>query len=437
MKYLKIGFCIAIGLLLMGFVFNQSIANQFLTKVNYIVPKENAPILVSITADAQFEPRHHKALIVGEDVIIDEVYTKVGDKVDTGMPLFKVVKVNTTPQVNPNEVRLLEDIRSLKKQLEILIAQDALIQTEHEILDKSLDIASEALKRIESLEQKGTSWETDLENGRNTLAFKKLEIKKLQSRIDICAIEKEYLQESLALKQNELNVYRQSQNDLLNQYINIDGEGLYYSQEEAIVIEVPRVNDKILATKSIAKLGIGKSYDAMDFVIRVASDQTDYLNEGEEYTFSSEQTTGTSDLYEGINFKLVKKSMIVENGCVQLTCHYDKESGTPLLYQNWHGTIEKTIKVEGITVPKRVILTEDGRYVPGQYGQLFVINTRKGVLGDEDYIEAVEVRLLLVGDYECSIVGLEKDASGNWPKIVMNLSHEIKSDMRVFVIERN
>lgn len=261
MKYLKIGFCIAIGLLLMGFVFNQSIANQFLTKVNYIVPKENAPILVSITADAQFEPRHHKELIVGEDVIIDEVYTKVGDKVDTGMPLFKVVKVNTTPQVNPNEVRLSEDIRSLKKQLEVLNAQDALIQTEHEILDKSLDIASEALKRIESLEQKGSSWQTDLENGRNTLAFNKLEIKKLQSRIDICAIEKMYLEESLALKQNELNVYRQSQNALLNQYINIDGEGLYYSQEEAIVLEVPRVGDKVLATKSITKLGVGTSYD--------------------------------------------------------------------------------------------------------------------------------------------------------------------------------
>lgn len=437
MKYLKIGFYIIVGLLLVGFVFNQSIANQLLMKVNYIVPKEKAAIIISIAADAQFEPRHHKDLIIGEDVIIDEVYAKVGDKVEAGMPLFKVVRLNTAQQINPNEAKLSEDIRSIKKQLAVLIEQDALFQTEFEIIDKSLDIASEEIKRIESLEQRSISWQTDLENAQSTLAIKKLELEKVQSRINVSAIEKKYLEESLVLKQSELNVLRQNQNVIVDQYINFNEEGLYFSQEESILLEAPHVGDKVLAAKSIAKLGVGTRYDDMDFMIRVAPNQIDSLNEGEYYTFTSDQIKSTSELHEGIDFVLVKKNMIVENGLVQLTGFYDKEDGTPLLNQNWHGKIEKTINVDGVTVPKRVILTKDGNYHQSQIGQLFVIKTRKGILGDEDYIEAVEVRLQSVGDYECSIDGLEKDASGNWPKIVMNLNHEIKSGMRVFVVENN
>jgi len=437
MKYLKMGFYIIVGLLLVGFVFNQSIANQLLMKVTYIVPKEKAAILISIAADAQFEPRHHKDLIVGEDVIIDVVYAKVGDKVEAGMPLLKVVRLNTAQQINPNEAKLSEDIRSIKKQLAILIEQDALFQTEIEIIDKSLDIASEEIKRIESLEQKSISWQTDLENAQSILAIKKLELEKLQSRINVSAIEKEYLEESLALKQSELNVHRQNQKVIVDQYIKFDESGLYFSQEESILLEAPQVGDKFLAAKSIAKLGVGTRYDDMDFVIRVAPNQIDSLNEGEYYTFTSDQIKSTSELHEGIDFVLVKKNMIVENGLVQLTGLYDKEDGSPLLNQNWHGKIEKTINVDGVTVPKRVILTKDGNYIQGQIGQVFVIKTHKGILGDEDYIEAVEVGLQSVGDYECSIDGLEKDASGNWPKIVMNLNHEIKSGMRVFVVENN
>ena len=422
MKVLKIGFTVIIGLLLLGFVFNQSLANQFLTKVNYIVPKENAPIVVSIGADAQFEPMQSHKLSMNEDVLIESVYVRVGEKVDSDTPLFKVVKLNGTNRVNPRETSLSEEIRALNKQLEVLKAQEALTFTDEKILKKRIEVAT---KEVE---------EVGLESSRNTLALLELDLEKIQSRKSVSVIERKYLETSLTQKKSELEDLKQSQLVLMSQYITVNEEGVYNYPDKGVVLELPRVGDVVSAGVSIARIS---DYDDIDFVLNVAVEASDFLSEGEQYTFMSERIKGIEAFKDGIHFKVDKKNLIAENGMVQII---DQGGRSPLiippLYQKWQGIIEKTIKAEGVTVPKHVILTGNGRYSSGQEGQVFVINTRKGALGDEDVIETVDVRILLTGDYECVISGLEKDATDHWPRIVMNIGHEIKSGMRVFVVER-
>lgn len=435
MKQLKWGIFGLTAIVVLAFIFNQSIINHFLPKVFYITPRLDTTYTTSVSADARLVPRQEQVMSLADDAIIEEIYVQAGEYVLKGTPLFKVDMDYALAQSNPEEVAIKETLAALDASIASADLQEKSLNVDIKGAEAGLLAAQKDYARVEALFKAQVATAMELEAAKDAIANQQMVLDGLASQVKGFQLTTTQLTESKARKLESFGANEKARLAVAKRYVNPDAQGIIIATADGIMIEAPRLPGEVLAGMPFAKMGIGRDYKDLDLEILVNENDLSYFSVNREYTFTSPTIGGSMGMSGGMTVIVEKKSVISENGKVKMICSVTNGTGQPLLYQKWQGLINRVSETVAMTIPKHCVLTPDGNYMPNTFGTAYAVRVKEGVLGDEYIVEALEVFILAVGDTVLSIEPFDETVnSGKLPMIISNFGLNVKPGARVLAI---
>lgn len=435
MKQLKWGIFGLTAVVVLAFIFNQSIINHFLPKVFYISPRLNTTYTTSVPANGRLVPRQEQVLSLAKDAVIEEIYIQAGEYVLKGMPLFKVNTDYALAQSNPEEVALKESLAALDASMASADLQEKSLNVDIKGAEAGLLAAQKDYARVEALFKAQVATAIELEGAKVAISNQQMALDRLASQVKVYQLTRAQLSQTKARKLESLSTNEKARLAVAKRYVSPNAQGVIVATADGIMIEAPRLPGEVLAGMPFAKIGIGRDYKDLDLEILVDENDLSHFDVNKEYTFESPTIGDAMGMAGGMTVIVNKKGLISENGMVTMLCSITNGTGQPLLYQKWQGLISRASEPVEMTIPKHCVLTADGNYMPNTFGTAYAVRVKEGVLGKEYFVEALEVRILGVGDGVLAIKPFDETVnSGKLPMIISNFGLNIKPGARVLAV---
>ncbi len=435
MKQLKWGIFGLTAMVVLAFIFNQSIINHFLPKVFYISPRLNTTYTTSVPANGRLVPRQEQVLSLAKDGIIEEIYIQAGEYVLKGTPLFKVNTDYALAQSNPEEVALKESLAALDASIASANLQEKTLDVDIKGAEAGLLAAQKEYARVEALYKAQVATAMELEGAKDAIAKQQMALDRLGSQVKAYQLTSAQLAQTKTRKLASLSANEKARLAVAKRYVSPDSQGIIVATADGIMIEAPGLPGEVLAGMPFAKMGIGRDYKDLDLELLVNENDLSYFSVNREYTFKSPTLGDAMGMSGGMEVIVNKKSFISENGMVRMLCSVKNGTGQPLLYQKWEGVISQDSEAVKMTIPKHCVLTADGNYMPNTFGTAYAVRVKEGVLGNEFIVEELEVRILAVGDTVLSIEPFDETVnSGKLPMIISNFGLNVKPGARVLAV---
>ncbi|WP_069649324.1 efflux RND transporter periplasmic adaptor subunit [Caloranaerobacter ferrireducens] len=410
---------------IMGF-FSKSIVNLFLPKVQAVTAMKGS-FERSVELEGTIEPREIYKVRLGSSVIIDEYFVKIGQEVKVGDPIFKI----NNEYGFKREDDQIEDLKLLLEKEELRLERlksDSFIIDEKniKILEDKIQSQKNEILKLEKLYESGAVNYSTLERSKESLKEleNNLEIKKL-------LLEEKKKENLLEIKEVENNI-KQLKNKISEIekkkkfYAKVGDDGIYYSDVDGVILSINQANRILGKDTTIVEIGKVNGYDSVKLVAYVPDKYYYFVKNAVRINIETQNKKFVPE-----SAKIVNVSEVAENKLIEIEAVFEDEAqGVPVLGQKLQGKISKKYKKEN-TIPKAAVVPYDG-YGAGKEGYVYVIEEKKGILGTEYIARKVDVTMLVVGDNQVCVRGLETFEK---PRVITNLSYKIKDGVKVHLWE--
>ncbi|QIB26314.1 efflux RND transporter periplasmic adaptor subunit [Caloranaerobacter azorensis] len=418
-KNIVVGFFTLI--FIMGF-FSKSIVNLFLPKVQ-VVSAIKGSIEKSIDLEGTIEPKEVYKVRLGGNVIVDEYFVKVGQEVKVGDPIFKI----NDKYGFKGEDEQIEDLKLLLEKeavkLDRLKNSSFIIDEKNiEVLEDKIQSKKNEISKLEQLYESGAISLSELERNKESLKDleNNLEIKKI-------LLEEKKKENLLEIKEAENNIKRIKNeiSEIENKkkfYAKVSDDGIYYSDVDGVILRLNQVNRILGKDTTIIEIGKVKGYNSVKFVAYVPDKYYYFVKNAAKIEIETENKNLVPDAA-----RIVNVSEVAENKLIKIEAIFgDEAQGVPVLGQRLQGKISKEYSKEN-TIPKVAVIPYDG-YGVGKEGYVYVVEEKKGILGTEYIAKKIDVVMVVVGDNQVCVRGLETLEK---PRVITNLSYKIKDGVKV------
>lgn len=410
----------------LGF-FSKSTINLMLPKVHAIYPMENKSIEKTVKVDGIIKPVNTCKIRLDRNIIVQEYFVKVGDKVVIGAPIFRI---NKNYGGDGNSERI-EEFNLQLQELQIQLAK---------LEDSATDIGEKYIKvfrnKIENAQEEVENQEILFEAG--AISKSEFEESKLQLEEQIISFETSLLNFEKQKKDNDYSADKlksqikkieQDIGDLKAQeefYANIDQDGVCYAENEGVILAVSETDIVLSKDAVITEIGVIDGIKSIKFVAQIDENDLGILEE-----------VGFIEVTNGDNSKnrisITKISKILNGSKLQLEGQFiDEVNRNIIIDEKIQGIAAKKYESKEFhSIPKAAIIPKE-ELEEGKLGSVFMIEEKEGVLGDEIIAKEIEVKIRAVGDDQVIIEGLE---SYKKTQLINNLSYKIKDGVRVCLWE--
>lgn len=410
---------------IMGF-FSKSIVNLFLPKVQAVTAMKGS-FERSVELEGTIEPREIYKVRLGSSVIIDEYFVKIGQEVKVGDPIFKI----NNEYGFKGEDEQIEDLKLLLEKeelrLERLKSNSFIVDEKNiKILEDKIQSQKNEILKLEKLYESGAINYSMLEQSKESLKEleNNLEIKKIQ-------LEEKKKENLLEIKEVENNI-KQLKNKISEIekkkkfYAKVGDDGIYYSDVDGVILSLNQANRILGKDTTIVEIGKVNGYNSVKLVAYVPDKYYYFVKNATRIKIETENKKFVPE-----SAKIVNVSEVAENKLIEIEAVFEDEAqGVPVLGQKLRGKISKKYKKEN-TIPKAAVVPYD-EYGVGEEGYVYVIEEKKGILGTEYIARKVDVTMLVVGDNQVCVRGLETFEK---PRVITNLSYKIKDGVKVHLWE--
>ncbi|WP_427339543.1 efflux RND transporter periplasmic adaptor subunit [Caloranaerobacter sp. DY30410] len=422
-KNIVVGFFTLI--FIMGF-FSKSIVNLFLPKVQ-VVTAVKGSIEKSVELEGTIEPKEIYKVRLGGNVIVDEYFVKVGQEVKVGDPIFKI----NNEYGFKGEDEQIQDLKLLLEKeefrLERLKNSSFIIDEKNiEILEDKILSQKNEISKLEELYKSGAINYSTLERNKESL-------KELENNLEIKKIllEEKKKENLLEIKEVENNI-KQIKNKISEIekrkkfYAKVADDGIYYSDVDGVILRLNQVNRILGKDTTIVEIGKVKGYNSVKLIAYVPDKYYYFVKNAVKIEIETENKNFIPE-----TARIVNVSEVAENKLIEIEAIFEDEvKGVPVLGQKLRGKISKKYKKEN-TIPKVAVIPYDG-YGVGKEGYVYAVEEKKGILGTEYIAKKIDVVMLVVGDSQVCVRGLETLEK---PMVITNLSYKIKDGVKVHLWE--
>lgn len=420
-KNIIIGFIALV--FLMGF-FSKSIINLFLPKVQ-VAYAAQAPIERTLEVEGIIEAKKAQKIRLNADVIVAEYYVKAGDTVKAGDAIFRINTGYSAKDSFPDIKTLELELKREKLKLDNMArASFEVDKKDIALMETNLKRSNEELSKLNILFSTGTVAKHELDSLNAKIAEQEQQLEERSAQL-----ETEKKDHQIAMIDAQINVERLQQqleeaSKGLSFYAKVDGDGIYYAETGGIVLNT-NTPESILPRDSILA-ELAEINDTSSFIFAAFIKDTD----SEMAPVSEEIEVKSDDNRSFDKVKITSISKVVDNQLIKIEGEYAEEVRSNLkLGQKRKGRIKKMYSENGCTIPRAAVIAADG-FEAGKSGTVYLLEEKDGILGKEYFAEALEVKLLAVGDKDVIVSELEEEKK---PRVITNLSYKIENKTRVFL----
>ncbi|WP_066499110.1 hypothetical protein [Abyssisolibacter fermentans] len=405
---------------ILGF-FSKSAANFLLPKVCVALPIKTT-FAKTLSIEGKVVPKETVKVRLARNVIVEEYYVKVGDKVKKGDPLFKINKNYGVKSSIKNIDELKLDVE--KEKLKLNKLQDTSYEIDEKnilLLEENIKNMKEEIQKLEELYNAGAITESKLDDKKQS--FEEAEV---NFQIEKLLLDEKRQENSLNIKDTLNNIQKLNKeiNDIevMNSlYSQVADDAVYYSEADGIVLTLNRTDVMLSHDTVLIELGLVKGYDSVKFVAQVPEKYYYFVNRVSTINVESEKK------YVQNKVKITNVSKVVNQNMVEVEGDfYDVTDKLPVINEKIKGIVEKNYTRDG-TVPKVAVIPYD-EYELGAAGYVYVIVEEKGILGSEYIVKRAEITMTGIGDNSVSVEGLSMFEN---PRVITNLSYKIRDGVKV------
>lgn len=420
-KNTVIGFFVLV--FIMGF-FSKSIINLFLPKV-VVEPALEGAVVRSLNVDGVVEAKNTIPLRLSGETIIVEFLVKVGDKVEEGMPLFRINKAYGL-QGNDAEIERLR-LEAEAQRLRITNLRQGSDQIELKnilSMEAKLEKSREELANQQILYDAGVISKQELDNFIENVGQQELNIESAKLRLD------ESKRQSLAaikelegqVKGIELQIKElEGKQDF---YGSVDEEGICYSKVSGVVTSISQTQSILPRDTVVMEIAVIDSNAGLRYATEIMEDDYDLVKEAGDIQINSEDVLNSefldiTSINRGTGNTYRVEAAIPNTGEKKYT-----------IGQKLKGIVKQKYVVKGgYKISKSAVIVY-GEYKAGSEGVAYLLDVQDGILGKEFRAKEVPVKLLAVGDDEVIVSGFDGFEK---PEAILNLSYKIKDGAKVFL----
>lgn len=405
---------IFISAIVLGFVFNQSIANYFLPKVTYSVPQKDARLKKSFAIEGVINPKKVLPIHFDQAVLIEEIYINPGGYVKAGNPLFRVKMGDALTDGSAlSALAQQREINQLQAQLQIGAQNMQATQAQ-------LAALKQQYQDYLALFQTGSLAKAQLDDVAEQL-------KQVQAQYNQQAIQHQQLQSDIALAKQQLaNINGQTDDTLVaGSRYTIDANGNCLAIADGVLMTIDQSYLPLEQGSVVAQFAPISGYGDVYFEALIDEMLIDRIGMYKNIPFKGNTERDTFDI------QIVGKDFISQSGKIRIIGDINDKQGIPFLNKYLSGEIvEKTYYKEWV-IPRSSLISGGIGIQAGDSDSVFVVKKNEGVLGIEYYVKQVDVQLEDVGDDNVSI---KPFSQFDLPWIVSNVSHQLSNGQRVLVI---
>ncbi len=421
-KNTLVGFFIIVFIL--GF-FSKSIVNFFLPKVQITSPIKTT-FSRTLNIEGMIVPKETIKVRLAGDVIVDGYLVNVGDEVKKGDPLFKINKIYGMKLYDRNVYEIKLNIKKEELKLNKLRNNTYEIDEKNiSLLEENIKNMKEEIQKLEKLYDIGAITVSELEDKKHSLnkAQVSLEIERL-------LLKEKIENNSLDIKDALYNIEKLNKEisdiEKINSfYSNISDDGIYYSEENGVVLTTNKTDILLNKDTILIELGVVKNYDSVKYIFEIPQKYYVFVNNASMINIEANR--------EDIPTKVMinKISKVVDNNTIRVEGDFKNHiEGSPVIYKEIRGTLEKKFTSDN-TVPKIAVIPYD-KFKAGEEGYVYIVLEEKGILGIEYIVKKIDITITGVGD---RLVGIEGIDMYDNLKIITNPSYKIQDGVKVLVWE--
>ncbi len=403
--------------IVLGFIFNQSIANYFIPKVSYTFPQNNVVLLDKLPISGVLKARRTLPVALAGAASIVEVYKPAGSAVKSGDPLFKVVVLDDFTDDSSEDLQVLTQ-QSVLNQL--MAQRDTLLQ---DIAQGERDLAN-AQRDYQStfkLYNSGAVAKTKLDSALN---------EKSQAAANLAALRIQYekVVQDIELAQQKLQVIQSADDaEYSDDIYQIDQDGVCRAKFDGVVMQLAESFSLQNGGDALAKIA-----PLVDFEDVYCEMYLDYCNVDK---LQLEQTLALEDANANRLYRIRISAIeqIAVDNKVRVLADVVEAEGQPILNLRLNGEVVTRSAKHHIVIAKRALLNRHAIQI-GAQNAIFAIEKSRGVLGDEYYLKRVDFTIKDVGERN---VAVEQNIfSFDEPNfIVDDISYLLKDEQRVLMLE--